>query len=101
MSEACIDKRYQEAAHLIEATDELLLYFKDYMQSTPQIISIKKERDRLCNELRLLILEEFNMIDKGSLREKLQEACIALDALGEKAVNDLRVWFCTFILEPY
>ena len=32
---ACMDKRYQEAAHLIEATDELLLYFKDYMHSTP------------------------------------------------------------------
>ena len=66
-----MDKRYQEAAHLIEATDELLLYFKDYMQNTPQIAQIKKERDRLCNELKLQILEEFNMIDKGSLRDKL------------------------------
>ena len=27
---ACIEKRYKEAAHLIEATDELLVYFKDY-----------------------------------------------------------------------
>ena len=96
-----MDKRYQEAAHLIEATDELLLYFKDYMQNTPQIAQIKKERDRLCNELKLQILEEFNMIDKGSLRDKLQEACTALDAMGEKAVNDLRVWFCTYMLEPY
>jgi hypothetical protein len=71
------------------------------MQDTPQIVQIKKERDRLCNELKLQILEEFNMIDKGSLRDKLQEACTALDAIGEKAVNDLRVWFCTYMLEPY
>jgi hypothetical protein len=52
-SYACMDKRYQEAAHLIEATDELLEYFKDYRQNTPQIAQIKDERDRLCNELRL------------------------------------------------
>ena len=29
-----MDKRYKEAAHLIDATDELLLYFKDYTQNT-------------------------------------------------------------------
>jgi hypothetical protein len=28
---ACMEKRYKEAAHLIEATDELLEYFKDYV----------------------------------------------------------------------
>ena len=75
---------------MIEATDELLEYFKDYKQNTPQIAQIKDERDRLCNELRLHILEDFNNIDKGSTREKLHEACFALDAIGEKAVNDLR-----------
>jgi len=26
-----MEKRYKEAAHLIEATDELLEYFKDYV----------------------------------------------------------------------
>ena len=30
-SYACMEKRYKEAAHLIDATDELLVYFKDYM----------------------------------------------------------------------
>ena len=96
-----MDKRYQEAAHLIEATDELLEYFKDYRQNTQQIAQIKDERDRLCNELRLQILEDFNNIDKGSTRDKLREACFALDAIGEKAVNDLRQWFVTYMLEPY
>ena len=86
---------------MIEATDELLEYFKDYRQNTPQIAQIKDERDRLCNELRLQILEDFNNIDKGSTREKLHEACFALDAIGEKAVNDLRSWFVTYMLEPY
>lgn len=50
---ACMEKRYKEAAHLIEATDELLLYFADYVKSTPEIAQIKQEKERLCNELRL------------------------------------------------
>jgi hypothetical protein len=41
-------------------------------------------------------------IEKGGLpQDKLYEACFAIDALGEKAVNEMRNWFCSFILEPY
>lgn len=96
-----MNKRYKEAANLIEATDELLSYFEDYVNTTPEISQIKQERDRLCKELRLQILEDFNNIEKGSTKEKLYEACFALDAIGEQAVNDLRGWFCTYLLEPY
>jgi hypothetical protein len=48
-----MEKRYKEAAYLIEATDELLEYFKDYIQSSPEIKQLKQERDRLTKELRL------------------------------------------------
>jgi len=41
------------------------------------------------------------MIDKGSLQEKLFEACFALDAIGEKAVNDIRTWFVEYMLSAY
>lgn len=44
----CINKQYREAAHLIEATEELCNYFKDY-KDIPQIADLKKERDHLCN----------------------------------------------------
>lgn len=54
----CIDKRYIEAANLIEATEELCLYFKDYMDIT-QIKDLQKERDHMCNQLRIQILEDF------------------------------------------
>jgi len=33
-SYACIEKKYKKAADLIVVMDELLEYFKDYMQST-------------------------------------------------------------------
>jgi vacuolar protein sorting-associated protein 53 len=41
--------------------------------------------------LRLQILEDFSRIGKGSQKEQLYEACFALDAIGESAVNELRV----------
>jgi hypothetical protein len=41
------------------------------------------------------------MIEKGSLQEKLYEACFALDAIGEKAVNDIRTWFVEYMLASY
>lgn len=43
----------------------------------------------------------FFRIDKGSLPDLLYEACFVIDAMGEKAVNEVRNWFCNFILEPY
>ena len=43
----------------------------------------------------------FYRIDKGSLPDLLYEACYVIDAMGEKAVNEVRNWFCNFILEPY
>lgn len=32
-----MNKRYKEAAYLIQATDELLDYFQDYVKTTPEI----------------------------------------------------------------
>jgi hypothetical protein len=34
MREYCIKKMYREASHLIEATDELCNYFKEYKDIT-------------------------------------------------------------------
>ena len=66
---ACMEKRYKEAAHLIEATDELLEYFKDYTQTTPEIKQLKEERDRLTKELRLQVLEDFNNMQVNGIKE--------------------------------
>jgi len=57
-----MDKRYKEAANLIEATDELLEYFKEYIQTSPEIKQLKLEKDRLTKELRLQVIEDFSGI---------------------------------------
>jgi hypothetical protein len=43
----CIEKKYKDASFLIEATEELCTYFKDY-RKIPQIDDAWKERDHLC-----------------------------------------------------
>lgn len=96
----CIDKKYKEAADLILATEELCNYFKEY-ENIKEIIDLRHERDHLCNQLRIQLMEEFKMFDKGSAPDQLYEGCFAIDALGEQAVNDVRNWFCSFILEVY
>ena len=66
-----MEKRYKEAAHLIEATDELLDYFKDYVQTSPEIKQLKQERDRLTKELRLQVLEDFSGMQTNGMKGKL------------------------------
>ena len=48
LREFCRKKQYKEAANMIEATNELVLYFKDY-QDIPEIKDLRSERDHLCN----------------------------------------------------
>ena len=62
---------------------------------------MKDERDRLCKELRLQVLEDFSNMSKVGVQAQLQEACFVMDAIGEQAVNDLRNWYTQFVLEPY
>lgn len=96
----CIKKEYKQAADLILATEELCNYFKEY-ENIKEIIELRQERDHLCNQLRIQLSEEFRMFDKGSSPEQLYEGCFAIDALGEQAVQEVRSWFCSFMLESY
>ncbi len=98
---ACMEKRYREAANLIEATDELLLYFRDYLQTQPEIKNLKDERDRLTKELRLQVLEDFGSMGQGAIKEQLQEACLVMGAIGGQAISDLRSWHSQQFLQPY
>jgi len=31
----------------------------------------------------------------------LHDACIAIDAMGENAINDIKMWFSNYILRAY
>jgi len=47
-----VNKQYKEAANLIEATEELCNYFKEY-KDVLVIKDLRMERDNLLRELRL------------------------------------------------
>lgn len=85
----CIDQKYKEAADLILATQELCTYFDQYKE-IKEIRDLQEERNHLCNELRIQLNEDFKTFDKGNLPKLLYEGCFAIDALGEKAVQDCR-----------
>jgi vacuolar protein sorting-associated protein 53 len=41
-------------------------------------------------------------LEKGiKVDEMLHDACIAIDAMGENAVNDVKMWFSNFMLRAY
>jgi len=126
----CINKQYKEAGDLIRETASLLGFFfkpssyakmknqgygiqisgsqeanSDKQQDfsdIEELRSLKEEWDHLCNQLRIQILEDFGNLEKGiKVDEMLHDACIAIDAMGENAVNDVKMWFSNFILRAY
>lgn len=63
---------------------------------------LKEEWDHLCNQLRIQILEEFGLLEKGLVQiELLREATHAVDAMGLTAVHEVKMQFAGFILRPY
>ena len=41
-------------------------------------------------------------MEKGIKHEELlHEASFAIDAMGDNAINDVKMWFSNFILRPY
>lgn len=117
----CINKQYKEAGELIRETGSLLGYFfprkmyamglaqhqavnedaEDY-SDIEELKSLKEEWDHLCNQLRIQILEEFTLLEKGIAQEDLlREATFALDAMGTNAVNEVKIQFSRYILKPY
>jgi hypothetical protein len=67
-----------------------------------ELRGLKQEWDHLCNQLRIQILEEFENIEKGIKHEDmLHDACFAIDAMGENAINDIKMWFSNHILRSY
>ena len=107
LREFCINRQYKEAAALIEECGNLLgFFFKQDGQldfsDVDEVRSLKDEWDHLCNQLRMQILEEFENISKGVKQpELLNDACFAVDAMGQNAINDVKMWFSNFILKPY
>jgi hypothetical protein len=48
-----------------------------------------------------MIMQDFDQSDSIQFRSTLYEACFALDAIGQNAIEGLRNWFCVNQLDSY
>ena len=96
------NKQYKEAANAIEASNDIMEYFKEYKHVT-QVNALYLKKDALCNKLQSAILDEFastiELLPNNS--ERLYEGCLAINAIGDSAVFELKSWFTQYKLKPY
>ena len=95
-------KQYKEAANAIAASNDIMEYFKEYRHVT-QVNSLYQKKDSLCNSLLNTICEELKS-DIGLLpanSDRLYDACLAVNAIGDKAIAEVKTWFTQYKLAPY
>ena len=96
------EKQYKEAANAIAASNDIMEYFKEYRHVT-QVNSLYQKKDTLCNSLLNTICEELKN-DIGLLpnnSDRLYDACLAINAIGDKAIGEVKTWFTQYKLAPY
>ena len=96
------EKQYKEAANAIAASNDIMEYFKEYRHVT-QVNSLYQKKDALCNSLLNTICEELKS-DIGLLpdnSDRLYDACLAINAIGDRAISEVKTWFTQYKLAPY
>lgn len=88
--EVCRSKEYKVAAALLDATKVLLQQFAECKEEKI-ITELIGERNNICGELRLQILEDFRDINNID-QNVLNEACFAIEEL-----DSLREEICNYI----
>lgn len=96
------EKQYKEAANAIAASNDIMEYFKEYRHVT-QVNTLYQKKDTLCSKLLASILDEFkaNIEILPNNSDRLYEACLAINAIGDNAIRSLKTWFTQYKLTPY
>jgi hypothetical protein len=96
------ERKFKEAANAIAASNDILEYFHDYRHVT-QVNNLYVKKENLCASLLGAILDEFKnnigLVPNNS--EHLYEACLAINAIGDNAIRELKTWFTRYKLTPY
>lgn len=95
-------KMFKEAANAIAASNDLMEYFKEYKHVT-QVNDLQQKKDKLCSTLLGIILDEFknNIELLPNNSQRLYEACLAINEIGDNAIRALKTWFTQYKLTPY
>lgn len=96
------EKSFKEAANAIAASNDIMEYFKEY-KHVNQVNSLYQKKDNLCSLLLIAILDEFkaNIELLPNNSDRLYEACLSINAIGDNAIRSLKTWFTSYKLTPY
>lgn len=82
-------QEYSEAAHLVEAVQQLSLHFQSFAQ-IPKVAELGGRVSTLQKSLQMNVMREFELLGTGEestnplLLERLKACCLVTDALGYK-----------------
>ena len=82
-------QEYSEAAHLLEAVQQLSLHFQSFAQ-IPKVAELGGRVSTLQKSLQMNVMREFELLGTGEestnplLLERLKACCLVTDALGYK-----------------
>jgi len=95
-------KSFKDAANAIDASNDILEYFKEYKHVT-QVYQLYQKKEHLCTVLLGSILDQFKQSIglASNNQEHLYEACLAINAIGDSAIKSLKTWFTQYKLAPY
>lgn len=92
-------QEYSEAAHLLEAVQQLSLHFQSFAQ-IPKVAELGGRVSTLQKSLQINVMREFELLGTGEdsqnplLLERLKACCLVTDALGYKARDELVDYVC-------
>ena len=97
-------RQYRDCAQLLQAVIQLMAHFKSY-RSIDQIATLSRDVADLQRELQEQICEDFEIaFAKDEVQQRrgmLSEACLVIEALGERARSRLINWYCNTQLREY
>ena len=82
-------QEYSEAAHLLEAVQQLSMHFQSFAQ-IPKVAELGGRVSTLQKSLQMNVMREFELLGTGEestnplLLERLKACCLVTDALGYK-----------------
>ena len=96
---------YSEAAHLVEAVQQLSMHFQSFAQ-IPKVAELAGRVATLQRSLQMNVMREFELLGTGEestnplLLERLKACCLVTDALGYKVGVFAKVlmWYDSIVI---
>ncbi|GAA5897830.1 Vps53p [Sporobolomyces salmoneus] len=98
-------RQYRETAQALQAVKQLSQYFKTF-SSVERIAAVSRGVFEVQNVLKAQVMRDFeeafsNEATRASMTNRLTDACLVVDALGDEAKDSLLKWYSLLLLRDY